>query len=145
MRVGLAVLACVLGACSATATMASGASPTTQATASEAAACKQNGYDGTLVGAFTLRAADLAQQDETRGGVNGPHPLRSSFRDYPADAPIVLCFFDGFIPATQPRPIPPATMLPPYDRYVLTVDPLGNASLAVAGYRNRIVVEPHLP
>ena len=107
--------------------------------------CARDGYAGTLVGAFTLRATDLARQDETRGGANGPHPLRSQFRDYPADAPMVLCFFDGFIAATQVRPLPPATPLPPYDRYVVTVDPSGQTSLAVAGYRDRIVVAPQLP
>jgi hypothetical protein len=114
-------------------------------TAAELATCRQTGYSGTVVGAFTLRAGDLAQQDETRGGATGPHPLRSSFRDYPADTPIVLCFFDGFIAASQPRPIPPATPLPPYDRFAVTVDPSGQARLIVAGYRDRIVVAPQLP
>jgi hypothetical protein len=108
-------------------------------------ACASTAYGGRVVGAFTLRAADLALQDETRGGPGGPHPLRSQFRDYSADTPIVLCFFDGFIAASQPPPIPPATPLPPYDRYVLTVDPSGQARLAVAGYRDRIAVAPQLP
>jgi hypothetical protein len=119
--------------------------PRASLTAAATATCARSGYTGTVVGAFTLRAADLAQQDETRGGAAGPHPLRSSFRDYPADTPIVLCFFDGFIAASQPRPIPPATMLPPYDRFAVTVDPSGQARLVVAGYRDRIVVAPQLP
>ena len=107
--------------------------------------CRRTGYSGTVVGAFTLRAADLAQQDETRGGANGPRPLRSRFRDYPADTPIVLCFFDGFIAAPGGPPGISSATFRPYDRYVVTVDPSGQASLAVAGFRDRIVVAPQLP
>jgi hypothetical protein len=118
-----------------------------QESASTAAelACGQSGYTGTVVRAFTLRAADLAQQDETRGGATGPRPLRSRFRDYPADMPIVLCFFDGFIAAPGGPPGISSATFRPYDRFVVTVDPSGQASLAVAGYRDRIVVAPQLP
>ena len=81
----------------------------------EVTRCSRTACGGTVVGAFTLRAGDLAAQDETRGGASGPHPLRSGFRDYPSDTPIVLCFLDGFIAATGgPPPIPPATFRP-YD------------------------------
>ena len=107
--------------------------------------CRQTGYTGTVVGAFTLRAADLAEQDETRGGANGPRPLRSRFRDYSADIPIVLCFFDGFIAAPGGPPGISSATFRPYDRYVVTVDPSGQASLAVSGFRDRIVVAPQLP
>jgi hypothetical protein len=129
--------------------IACGATPPTAPSASPAgtaqARCAAAGYGGALVGAFAVRAADLAQQDETRGGVNGPHAVRSSFRDYPADTPIVLCFFDGAIDAPGgPPPIPPATFRP-YDRYVVTVDPAGKAVLAAAGHRDTIVVAPRLP
>jgi hypothetical protein len=123
-------------------------SPTARVTptSAEMAACAHaSGYGGTLVGAFTLRAGDLARQDETRGGPNGPRPLRSNFRDYQADTPIVLCFFDGFIaaPGGPPR-VPPATFRP-YDRFVVAVDPAERVSLIVAGYRDRIFVAPRLP
>jgi hypothetical protein len=88
---------------------------------------------------------DLARQDETRGGATGPHPLRSQFRDYPADTPIVLCFFDGFIAAPGGPPGISSATFRPDDRYVVTVDPSGQGRLAVAGYRDRIVVAPQLP
>jgi hypothetical protein len=112
----------------------------------ELVACSQSGYTGTVVGAFTLRAADLAQQEEIGKGPDGPRLLRSSFRDYAPDTPIVLCFFDGPIsaPGGPPR-LPPATPRPPYDRYVVTIDPLGNAKLVVAGRRDAISVTPRLP
>jgi hypothetical protein len=117
--------------------------------------CANVGYSSTLpatpskatvVGAYTLRAGDLAQQDETpRGGPTGPHPLRSSYRDYPPDTQIVLCFFDGPIAAPGgPPPLPPATFRE-YDRYVVTIDPSGVPRLAVAGHRDSILVAPRLP
>jgi hypothetical protein len=115
------------------------------ATSAEVVTCSSTAYTGTVVGAFTISAADLARQDETRGGATGPHPMRSQFRDYPADTPIVLCFFDAFIAAPGGPPgIPPATFRP-YDRYVVTVDPSGQGRLAVAGFRDRNVVAPQLP
>jgi hypothetical protein len=99
-----------------------------------------------VVGAFTLRAGDLAEQEETpRGGATAPHVSRSSFRDYPPDTPIVLCFFDGFIAAPGgPPPMAPATFRP-YDRYVVTIDRSGKAELRVAGRVDIIVVAPRLP
>jgi hypothetical protein len=112
----------------------------------EVTACAQaSAYGGTLVGAFTLTAGDLALQDETRNGPNGPRPLRSRFRDYPADTPIVLCYFDGPIAAPGgPAPIPPATFRP-YDRFVVAVDPSDRVTLLVAGHRDRIAVAPRMP
>ena len=71
--------------------------------------------------------------------------MRSSFRDYAPDAPIVLCFFDGFIAAPGgPPPVAPATFRP-YDRYVVSVDPSGKAALAVAGHADTIAIAPRLP
>ena len=123
---------------------ASGGSP--GPTPTEVMACAQASavYGGTLVGAFTLTAGDLALQDETRSGPNGPRPLRSRFRDYPADTPIVLCYFDGPIAAPGPPPIPPATFRP-YDRFVVAVDPSDRVNLLVAGHRDRIAVAPRMP
>ena len=147
MRVVLAVSAVVLGACASVA-----AAPA--ATSAAAATCARVTGDATipadpktarLAGAFTLTAAELATQDETpRGGPTGPHPLRSSYRDYPANTPIVLCYFDGFIAASHPAPIAPATPYV-YDRYVVSVDPSGNARLAVAGRHETLPVAPRLP
>src|SRR2546421_275005 len=123
---------------------ASGGSP--GPTPTEVTACAQaSAYGGTLVGAFTLTAGDLALQDETRNGPNGPRPLRSRFRDYAADTPIVLCYFDGPIAAPGgPAPIPPATFRP-YDRFVVAVDPSDRVNLLVAGHRDRIAVAPRMP
>jgi hypothetical protein len=124
---------------------ASGGSP--GPTPTEVTACAQASavYGGTLVGAFTLTAGDLALQDETRNGPVGPRPLRSAFRDYPADTPIVLCYFDGPIAAPGgPPPIPPATFRP-YDRFVVAVDPSDRVNLLVAGHRDRIAVAPRMP
>ena len=128
------------------ATAVVGPVPATPApTSAEVAACGHaSGYGGTLVGAFTLTAGDLAQQDETRNGPNGPRSLRSAFRDYPADTPIVLCFFDGFIAASGPGPLPPATFRP-YDRFVVAVDPSEQVNFIAAGYRDGIFVAPRLP
>jgi hypothetical protein len=125
--------------------VASGGSP--GPTPTEVAACAQASavYGGTLVGAFTLTAGDLALQDETRNGPDGPRPLRSAFRDYPADTPIVLCYFDGPIAAPGgPPPIPPATFRP-YDRFAVAVDPSDRINLLVAGHRDRIAVAPRMP
>ena len=116
-------------------------------TSREISACGQASaaYGGSLVGAYTLNAGDLALQDETRNGPNGPRPLRSNFRDYPADTPIVLCYFDGPIAAPGgPAPIPPATFRP-YDRFVVSVDPSDRVTLLVAGHRDRIAVAPRMP
>ena len=123
---------------------ASGGSP--GPTPTEVTACAQaSAYGGTLVGAFTLTAGDLALQDETRNGPNGPRPVRSRFRDYAADTPIVLCYFDGPIAAPGgPAPIPPATFRP-YDRFVVAVDPSDRVNLLVAGHRDRIAVAPRMP
>ncbi len=145
MRFIVLIVACTISGCAATAAAPGGSPPSTRATSAADATCAQAGYTGIVAGAFTVPAADLAQEDETRGGANGPHPVRSSFRDYPADAMIVLCFFDGFIAAPGgPPPIPPGTFRP-YDRYVVTVDPSGHAALAVAGHRDTIAVAPRLP
>ena len=130
-------------------------SPSPAATSTAAAACANVGSGttipadpktATVAGAYMMRAADLADQDETpRGGPNGPHPVRSLYRDYPPDTPIVLCFYDGPIAAPGgPPPIPPATFRP-YDRYVITIDPSGAPRLAVAGRRDTITVAPRLP
>jgi hypothetical protein len=115
-------------------------------TPAEVTACAQASavYGGTLVGAFTLTAGDLALQDETRNGPNGPRPLRSRFRDYPADTPIVLCYFDGPIAAPGGPAIPSATFRP-YDRFVVAVDPSDRVNLLVAGHRDRIAVAPRMP
>jgi hypothetical protein len=134
MRLVLVVLVCGLTACAPTVAVAPSAAT---------AICASAGYSGSLVGAFTVPAAVLAQQDESRGGTNGPHPLRSTFRDYAADAPISLCFFDGFIAA--PGGPPGSGAFRPYDRYVVTVDPSGHPVLAAAGHRETIAVEPKLP
>lgn len=145
MRLALLLLALGLTACGLEFTAPDAPPRATHAPSAASATCGQAGYAGTLVGAFSVRAADLAQQDESRGGATGPHPLRSSFRDYPADAPILLCFFDGFIAAPGgPPPIVPATFRP-YDRFLVTVDPSGHAALAVAGHRDTLVVKPQLP
>ena len=112
----------------------------------EVTACAQGSavYGGTLVGAFTLTAGDLALQDETRNGPNGPRPLRSRFRDYPADTPIVLCYFDGPIAAPGGPAIPSATFRP-YDRFVVAVDPSNRVNLLVAGHHDQIAVAPRMP
>jgi hypothetical protein len=143
MRLLCFIAATALVACGSVATAGP---PSTQTPASaEVTACSRAGYSGTVVGAFTLRASDLAQQEEVGKGPAGPRVLRSSFRDYAPDTPIVLCFFDGFIAAPGgPPPIPPATFRP-YDRYVATVDPSGVAVLRVAGRQDTIVVGPRLP
>lgn len=107
--------------------------------------CSQAGFTGTVVGAFTLAAGDLARQEETGSGPSGPRVSRSSFRDYAPNSPIVLCFFDGFMAAPGgPPPVAPATFRP-YDRYVATVDPAGIVVLRVAGHKDTIVVSPRLP
>src|SRR3989440_272599 len=124
---------------------ASGGSP--GPTPTEVTACAQApAHGGARVGgAFTLTAGDLALQDETRSGPNGPRPLRSRFRDYPAETPIVLCYFDGPIAAPGgPPPIPPETFRP-YDRFVVAVDPSDRVNLLVAGHRDRIAVAPRMP
>jgi hypothetical protein len=145
MRLVVLMCACILTACGSTVATPDASAPSALATSAADAMCAQTGYTGIVAGAFVVPAADLAQQDETRGGATGPHPVRSSFRDYPSDALIVLCFFDGFIAAPGgPAPIRPATFRP-YDRYVVTVDPAGHAALAVAGHRDSIAVAPRLP
>jgi hypothetical protein len=74
--------------------------PSTQTpTSAEVTACSRAGYTGTVVGAFTLRAGDLAQQEEVGKGPSGRRVLHSSFRQYAPDTPIALCSFDGFIAA----------------------------------------------
>jgi hypothetical protein len=120
-------------------------SPTPPVRAGAEDACARAGYDGTVVGAFSVRAGDLAAQEETPRGPSGPRPIRSRFRDYAPDAPIVLCYFDGFIGAPGGGvPVPPATFRP-YDRYVVTIDPSGTASLVLAGHRDTITVAPRWP
>jgi hypothetical protein len=109
------------------------------------AICSRTQYTGAVVGAFPMRAADLATQDETRGGAAGPRVSRSVYRDYPDDAQIVLCFFDGFIAAPGGPPPPPPATFRPYDRYALTVDPSGQIRLVVAGHRDTLDVAPRLP
>jgi hypothetical protein len=147
----LAIVGSALLACSSGTSAAPSATPS--ATSAATAACANARSDATIptttatvAGAFTLRAADLAQQDETpRGGPGGPHPLRSFYRDYPPDTPIVLCFFDGPIAAPGgPPPQPPATFRP-YDRYVVTIAPSSAPRLAMAGRRDTVTVAPRLP
>lgn len=150
MRVVLSIAAVVLAACGSLARTPGVPVATSATTAACAhvvgdATIPADPRSATLAGAFTLSAGELAIEDETpRGGPTGPHPLRSSYRDYPADTPIVLCYFDGFIAASHPAPIPPATPYV-YDRYLITVDPAGNARLAVAGRHETLPVAPHLP
>lgn len=144
MRLVVLVAACALAACGASG-VARTASPSPSSTSAEVARCSRTEFTGTVVGAFTVRAVDLAEQDETRGSPSGPRAVRSSFRDYASDTPIVLCFFDGFIAAPGgPPQLPPATFRP-YDRYLVTVDPSGRAVLRVAGHRDTIAVAPRLP
>jgi hypothetical protein len=152
MRYIIPVATWLLVACSVGTAANSSASPNDS---SAAAACGSLGYSTMIpadtratkvIGAYTLRAADLAQQDETpRGGATGPRPGRSPYRDYAPDTPIFLCFFDGFIAAPGgPPPLPPATFRE-YERYVVTIDPAGSPRLAVAGHRDSITVAPRLP
>lgn len=139
---GLLATTALLG-CGGVAT--AGHSPSPGPISAQVTACSNAGYTGAVVGAYTLRAGDLAQQEETRGGPSGPRVSRSSFRDYAPDSLIVLCFFDGFIAAPGgPPPIAPATFRP-YDRYVATVDAAGTVVLRVAGRQDTIVVAPRLP
>lgn len=141
----------LLGLLAATALVACGSvatagRPSTQTPQSEEViACSRAGYTGTVVGAFTLRAGDLAQQEEVGKGPSGPRVLLSSFRDYAPDTPILLCFFDGFIGAPGGPPGVGAATFRPYDRYVVTVDPSGIAALRAAGHQDTIVVGPRLP
>jgi hypothetical protein len=124
---------------------ASGGSPGPTPTEVTACAHASAVYGGTLVGAFTVTAGDLALQDETRNGPSGPRLPRSAFRDYLADTPIVLCYFDGPIAAPGgPPPISPATFRP-YDRFGVAVDPSDRIRLLVAGHRDQIAVAPRMP
>jgi hypothetical protein len=143
--IALAIAAVALAASCASvgAAFKSAATPTPKL--AEVVACEHAGYDGAVVGAFTIRVGDLAKQDERQRGVNGPRPLGSFYESYPADTPIVLCFFDGSIAAPGgPPPIPPATFRP-YDRYVVTVDPSGASRFVAAGHRDTITIAPEIP
>jgi hypothetical protein len=110
-----------------------------------AAACATTGYDGAVVGAFRVRAEQLAIQDETpRGSPTGPHPMQSQFRAYAPDTLIVLCYYDGPIAAPGGPPGQGSTFRP-YDRYAVAVDNTGRAILLVAGRRDTLTVGPHMP
>lgn len=144
---GSLVGASVLFACSSP-SLAPAVGPSPSPTDAVAAvACQTTGYDGTVVGAFRVRADQLATQDETpRGSPTGPHPVQSRFRAYAPDTLIVICYYDGPIsaPGGPPGPGSSATFRP-YDRYALSVDNTGRMTLLVAGYRDTLAVGPYMP
>jgi len=142
------VAAAILLACSSPSLAPTAAASPSPTDAVATAACRTTGYDGTVVGAFRVRAEQLAIQDETpRNSPTAPHPVQSQFRAYAPDTLIVICYYDG--PIAAPGGGPPgagsSATFRPYDRYALAVDDSGKATLLVAGRRDTLAVGPHMP
>ena len=100
------------------------------AASSRVAACDEQGRDfvthyaaqPVLAAAFVRRADAVANWQEHLNEPDGPHVVRSRWRDYPPDAEVALCYYDGTFDNYSP-PGPPGHRISGFDRALVFVGP----------------------
>ena len=116
---------------------ACGTRATVEADAGQAAkACEQSALplissyaaSVALSGAFLRPASVVAQWEETMNLPDGPHVVRSRWRDYPADSLVALCYYDASFD-NYSLPGPPGHRTSGFERAFVLVGPAGAAVL----------------
>lgn len=86
----------------------------------------------TLVAGFDTTAGKIAEWQESRYGRDGPRPVKSQWREHPADEPVAMCYFDGEVVGPPSHPD-----APPYDRILVELDSAGRFVFDTAGFQDR--------
>jgi hypothetical protein len=133
----LLVLACVvLGACGDLRGAAGGASssPTTPSCAGALDRSVFAGSQATLIASYQLTAAEGAAWEESDGHPSGhAGPGKAPLRDYPPNAPIALCYFEGTLRFNGSVPYGAAMPSPTQGRALLVVGPDGRVPEQIGG------------